>query len=116
MLSAKVNSVTIPSFEGEMTILSDHISLITILRPGVVKVNGDKASQYFLEEGTIEFSNNNLTILSSTIIEFSNLSGEKISEMIEDGKNQLGLDDDPYKKTSPLRILGDLWDYHRTFG
>ena len=89
LLAEKVNSVTIPSFEGEMTILSDHISLITFLRPGVVKVNGDKASQYFLEEGTIEFSNNNLTILSSTIIEFSNLSGEKISEMIEDGKNQL---------------------------
>ena len=89
IIKTETSEVVIPSFEGEMTILSDHISLITFLRPGVVKVNGDKASQYFLEEGTIEFSNNNLTILSSTIIEFSNLSGEKISEMIEDGKNQL---------------------------
>ena len=92
LLAEKVNSVTIPSFEGEMTILSDHISLITFLRPGIVKINGNKEVQYFLEEGTIEFSNNNLTILSSTVVEVSSLSKEKISKMIEDGKNQLNQD------------------------
>ncbi len=89
LLTEKVSSATIPSFEGEMTILSNHIPLITFLRPGIVKINGSKEIQYFLEEGTVEFSNNNLTILSSTIIEVSALSSEKISKMIEDGKNQL---------------------------
>ena len=89
LLTDKVSSATIPSFEGEMTILSNHIPLITFLRPGIVKINGSKEIQYFLEEGTVEFSNNNLTILSSTIIEVSALSSEKISKMIEDGKNQL---------------------------
>ena len=89
LLTDKVNSATIPSFEGEMTILSNHIPLITFLRPGIVKINGSKEMQYFLEEGTVEFSNNNLTILSSTITEVSALSSEKISKMIEDGKNQL---------------------------
>ena len=89
LLTDKVSSTTIPSFEGEMTILSNHIPLITFLRPGIVKINGSKEMQYFLEEGTVEFSNNNLTILSSTIIEISALSSEKISKMIEDGKNQL---------------------------
>ena len=89
LLTEKVSSATIPSFEGEMTILSNHIPLITFLRPGIVKINGSKEIQYFLEEGTVEFSNNNLTILSSTIIEISALSSEKISKMIEDGKNQL---------------------------
>ena len=89
LLTDKVSSTTIPSFEGEMTILSNHIPLITFLRPGIVKINGSKEIQYFLEEGTVEFSNNNLTILSSTIIEVSALSSEKISKMIEDGKNQL---------------------------
>ena len=89
LLTEKVNSATIPSFEGEMTILANHISLITFLRPGIIKINGSKETQYFLEEGTVEFSNNNLTILSSTIVESSALSKEKISKMIEDGKNQL---------------------------
>ena len=92
LLKDKVNSATIPSFEGEMTILSNHIPLITFLRPGIVKINGNKEVQYFLEEGTIEFSNNNLTILSSTVVEVSSLSKEKISKMIEDGKNQLNQD------------------------
>ena len=89
LLTDKVNSVTIPSFEGEMTILLNRIPLITFLRPGIVKINASKEIQYFLEEGTVEFSNNNLTILSSTIIEVSALSRERISKMIEDSKNQL---------------------------
>ena len=89
LLTDKVNSATIPSFEGEMTILLNHIPLITFLRPGIVKINASKEIQYFLEEGTVEFSNNNLTILSSTIIEVSALSRERISKMIEDSKNQL---------------------------
>ena len=92
LLSNKVNSVTIPSFEGEMTILSNHIPLITFLRPGIVKINDSKEEQYFLEEGTVEFFSNNLTILSSTVIKFSSLSKDKISKMIEDGKNQLNQD------------------------
>ena len=92
LLSDKTDSATIPSFEGEMTILSNHIPLITFLRPGIVKINGSKEKQFFLEEGTVEFSKNNLTILSSTVLEVSSLSSEKISKMIEDGKNQLNKD------------------------
>ncbi len=89
LLSDKVNSVTIPSFEGEMTILSDHIPLITFLRPGIIKISGDKEVKYFVEEGTVEFSENKLIILSSNVINVDNLSKEKISKMIEEAKNQL---------------------------
>ena len=89
LLTEKANSATIPAFEGEMTILSNHIPLITFLRPGIIKINGNKEVQYFLDEGTVEFLNNNLTILSSTIIEISALSKEKLSDMIEESKKQL---------------------------
>ena len=68
LISEKVDSVTIPSFEGEMTILVDHIPLITFLRPGITKVEGSKQSQFFVEEGTVEFSNNTLIILSSCLL------------------------------------------------
>ena len=86
ILSEKVNSVTIPSFEGEMTILLDHIPLITFLRPGILRIEGSKESEYFVEEGTVEFSNNTLIILSSTIIPLENVKGENISKMIEESK------------------------------
>ena len=86
ILSEKVNSVTMPSFEGEMTILPDHIPLITFLRPGILKIEGSKESEYFVEEGTVEFSNNTLIILSSTIIPLENVKSENISKMIEESK------------------------------
>ena len=89
LLVEKINSATVPSFEGDMTILSNHIPIITFLRPGIIKINGNKEVQYFLDEGTVEFLNNNLTILSSTIIEISALSKEKLSDMIEESKKQL---------------------------
>ena len=54
LLSEKVNSVTIPSFEGEMTILADHIPLITFLRPGITVVDGNKQSKYF-SRNTVNF-------------------------------------------------------------
>ena len=87
--SGDVEEVVVPGIEGEMTILSGHIPLITFLRPGIIKINGNKEIQYFLDEGTVEFLNNNLTILSSTIIEISALSKEKLSDMIEESKKQL---------------------------
>ena len=89
ILSEKVNSVTIPSFEGEMTILLDHIPLITFLRPGILRIEGSKESEYFVEEGTVEFSNNTLIVLSSTIIPLENVKGENISKMIEASKTLL---------------------------
>ena len=98
LLTDKTDSVTIPSFEGEMTILANHISLITFLRPGIIEINGTKKNKYFLEEGTVEFSNNNLVIMSSTIIEASNLSKEKINKIIEESENQLKQDNLDDKK------------------
>ena len=95
IFAEKVKSITIPSFEGEMTILYDHISIITFLRPGIININENK-KKYFVEEGTVEFSKNNLTILSSTIIDLESLSKDLISSMVEDSKkelNQENLDD-----------------------
>ena len=95
LFAEKGKSITIPSFEGEMTILYDHISIITFLRPGIININENK-KKYFVEEGTVEFSKNNLTILSSTIIDFESLSKDLISTMVEDSKkelNQENLDD-----------------------
>ena len=88
LFAEKGKSITIPSFEGEMTILYDHISIITFLRPGIININENK-KKFFVEEGTVEFSKNNLTILSSTIIDLESLSKDLISSMVEDSKKEL---------------------------
>ncbi len=95
IFAEKGKSITIPSFEGDMTILSDHISIITFLRPGIINIDENK-KRYFVEEGTVEFSKNNLTVLSSTIVDLDNLSKDVISSMLEDSRkelNQGNLDD-----------------------
>ena len=72
-----------------MTILKDHIPVITFLRPGIIEVSADKERKYFVEEGTVEFFENNLSILSSTISDLSKLTKEHVSIMIDQCKDQL---------------------------
>ena len=89
VVKTSTSEVRIPSYEGEMGILKDHISLITFLRPGIIEVSADKERKYFVEEGTVEFFENNLSILSSTISELSKLTKEHVSKMIDQCKDQL---------------------------
>ena len=79
-----VQEVVLPSYEGEMGILKDHIPIISFLRPGIVKILKSSANinSFFVQDGIIEFYNNNLTILSSKIINIKNLNKEKIDQLI----------------------------------
>ena len=74
--------VIIPSFEGEMGILKDHIPLITFLRPGLIKITGEKENIFFVDDGTVEFANNTLLILTSTAKELSTLDKSSINSQI----------------------------------
>jgi|TARA_B110000881_G_scaffold142673_1_gene126031 F-type H+-transporting ATPase subunit epsilon len=90
LLNSEAKQVAIPAYEGMMTILKDHISLITFLRPGFIEVEiNDKTSKFYAEDGTVEFFNNKLLILSSSIIQVEKLSKENIEKMIEESKTIL---------------------------
>ena len=90
LLNAETKLVTIPAFEGLMTILKDHISLVTFLRPGFIEVETKNIiEKFYVEEGTVEFSNNQLLILSSTVVNVKDLPNNDISKMINDTKSQL---------------------------
>ena len=85
-----MKQVSLPAYEGMMTILKDHISLITFLRPGLIEVEeNNKVEKIYVEEGTVEFFNNKLLILSSTATKLDRLSKESIAKMLEDSKNLL---------------------------
>ena len=92
IIKSDTTEVTIPSFEGEMGILKDHIPLITFLRPGIIEIKGQIERKYFVEDGTVEFSNNNLLILTSTANEVSNIDKESLSTII--GKVEKKLSED----------------------
>ena len=87
--NSEASEVTIPSYEGQMGILKDHIPLITFLRPGVIFVQGQEESKYYIEEGTVEFSNNNLLILTSTARNLTDLNQSFIGDLLNQAEDKL---------------------------
>ena len=86
-----VQEVALPSYEGEMGILKDHIPIISFLRPGIVKILklSKNVNSFFVQDGTIEFYNNNLTILSTKIVNIKDLKKEKIDQLIAEAEKIL---------------------------
>ena len=83
-----VTQVVVPAFEGEMGILKDHISIISFLKPGIIKIlskSGEK--KYYIEDGIIEFKNNNLSILTSLILDLKNIDKSKINEILKNAES-----------------------------
>jgi len=85
-----VTEVVVPAFEGEMGILKDHISIISFLKPGIVKISsGSKEENFYVDDGIVEFKDNSLSILTSNIFDIKNSDKVKIQEMIEQAKSDL---------------------------
>ena len=89
ILKTNTSEVTLPSFEGEMGILKDHIPLITFLRPGLIKILGDNEKKIFVEEGTVEFANNYLLILTSTAKDVLSINQVSIDKLISDAEKRI---------------------------
>lgn len=83
ILKSEATEVTIPSYEGQMGILKNHIPLITFLRPGLILIKGQELTKYYVEEGTVEFSNNNLLILTSTAKDLKKFDNRSIIELLK---------------------------------
>ncbi len=90
----KVNAieVVIPSYEGEIGILKDHIPLITFLRPGLIKIIDETNKILFVEDGTVEFVNNNLLILTTTAQEISNFDKASINQLLNEAEKKISHD------------------------
>ena len=85
-----VSEVVVPVFEGDMGILKDHISIISFLKPGLVKVfSGNDVKELYVEDGIIEFSENSLSILTSRIIDIKEIKKDELSSMINEANEAL---------------------------
>ena len=89
--SSKVVEAVLPCFEGQITILKDHIPLITFLRPGLIELENNK--KFYVEDGTVEFSNNNLLILTSTAKSLDSLDRNSIDTIIKNSQEKINKDE-----------------------
>ena len=108
-----VSEVVVPAFEGEMGILKDHISIISFLKPGIIKIlskSGDE--NYYVEDGIVEFKNNNLSILTSTIFNLNDMDKSKKQDLLkqaEEDANKTDINDQSkYLADQKVEVLKSL--------
>tara|TARA_B110000971_G_scaffold74270_1_gene76209 strand:- start:70 stop:462 length:393 start_codon:yes stop_codon:yes gene_type:complete len=85
-----VTEVIVPAFEGEMGILKDHISIISFLKPGIITIQSKSGKEnFFVEDGIIEFKNNNLSVLTSSIFNLKDVDKKKIQDLIKSAEEEI---------------------------
>ena len=112
VLSSDTTEVIIPSYEGEMGILYDHTPLITFLKPGIITIISNAEKKYFVEEGNVEFSDNNLLILTTTATELSGADKSYFNTLLEEAEKKMSdetiTDKERYFLTHKITILKEI--------
>ena len=113
LIKEDVIEAVIPAFEGEMGILKDHISIISFLKPGIIKIlSKSKDENYYVEDGVVEFKNNNLSILTSSIFNLSELDKSKQQNLLkiaeEEAKKTDINDQSKYLVNQKIEVLRSL--------
>ena len=114
IFSDDVKMVTLPSYEGNMDILKNHISIITLLRPGIIKVQKNDGSfeEFFVQDGTVEYFNDSLVVLSASTISVKDLSKEFVDKLNKDTQDKLAdkniTDHDRYILNHKLNALKEV--------
>ena len=89
LVKEDVSEVVVPAYEGEMGILKDHISIISFLKPGIIKIlskSGDES--YYIEDGIVEFKNNNLSILTSSIFNVADMDKSQQQDLLKQAEEE----------------------------
>ena len=114
IFSDNVKMITLPSYEGDLSILKNHISTITILRPGIIKVqkNGGNFEELFVQDGAVEYFNDSLVVLSASAINVKDLSKEFVDNLNKDTQDKLTdkniTDHDRYVLNHKLDVLKEI--------
>ena len=114
IFSEDVKMVTLPSYEGDMGVLKNHISIITFLRPGIIKVQKKEGNinDFFVQDGTVEYFNDNLIVLSTSVMKIKDLSKEFVDSLNKDTQEKLAdkniTDHDCYILNHKLNVLKEV--------
>ena len=91
LVKEDVSEVVVPAYEGEMGILKDHISIISFLKPGIIKILSKSGNEsYYIEDGIVEFKNNNLAILTSSIFNIADMDKSKQQDLLKQAEEESG--------------------------
>ena len=89
LLREDVTEVVVPAFEGEMGILKDHISIISFLKPGIITIQTKSGEEkYYVEDGIVEFKNNNLSVLTSSILSLKDIDKNKLQGLLKNAEDE----------------------------
>ena len=113
MSKEDVTEVVVPAFEGEMGILKNHISIISFLKPGIITIQAKSGEEkYYVEDGIVEFKNNNLSVLTSSILNLKDIEKNKLEDLLklaEEEANKMDLSDElkylADQKVETLKLL-----------
>ena len=113
LLKEDVTEIVVPAFEGEMGILKDHIPVISFLKPGLIKIFSKSGEEnYYIEDGIVEFKNNSLSVLTSSIFNIKDIKKDKVNELLkqaeENSKNSEITDQDKYLMDQKIDVLKTL--------
>ena len=114
IFSDNVTMVTLPSYEGDMSVLKRHISIITFLRPGIIKTQKNHGSfeEFFVQDGTVEYFNDSLIVLSVSAINVKNISKEFLDNLNKDTQDKLAdkdiTDHNRYVLNHKLDVLKEI--------
>jgi len=114
IFSDNATMVMLPSYEGDMSVLKNHISIITFLRPGIIKVkkNDGNFKDFFVQDGTVEYFNDSLVVLSASAINVKDLSKVFVDNLNQDTQDKLGnkniTDHDRYILNHKLDVLKEI--------
>ena len=113
LLKEDAVEVVVPALEGETAILKDHISIISFLKPGIITIYSKSAEEkFFVEDGIIEFKNNNLSVLTSSIFNLKETDRNKIQDLIkvaEDEANKSEISDQAkYLADQKIEVLRSI--------
>ena len=105
--------VVIPAFEGEMGILKDHISIISFLKPGIITIYSKSGEEkLYVEDGIVEFTNNNLSILTSSIFTLKEMEKQKVQDLIKVAEEELAKpgisDQSKYLSEQKIEVLSSI--------
>tara|TARA_Y100001970_G_C14178079_1_gene828203 strand:+ start:218 stop:610 length:393 start_codon:yes stop_codon:yes gene_type:complete len=84
LVKEDVSEVVVPAFEGEMGILKNHIPIISFLKPGIIKILSKSGNEnYYVEDGIVEFKNDNLSVLTSSIFNINDMDKSKLQDLLK---------------------------------
>ncbi|MFY0620637.1 MAG: F0F1 ATP synthase subunit epsilon [Pelagimonas sp.] len=84
LLSEQVKAVRIPGSEGDLTVMPNHASLITTLRPGVMTVETEAGVQEFVVTGGFAEVGENLSVLAEKALAASDLDQAAYDALVEE--------------------------------